>query len=161
MVREIALTRGKTALIDDDDFERVSAHRWWAFPPPSPNTCWYAYTQIKRKTVHLHAFVMRTKPGEQIDHADRNGLNCQKANLRFATSSQQIQNQAKRSGCASQFKGVTFERGRWRARIWPKEGAIHLGKFNDETEAARAYDAKARELFGEFACLNLPDEART
>jgi hypothetical protein len=63
-------------------------------------------------------------------------------------------------GSSSQFKGVGYskDRGKWFAKIYFEGLRIWLGYFDDEAEAARAYDHKAVELFGEFAYVNFPEE---
>ena|SRR5580704_14271781 len=81
-------------------------------------------------------------------------------NCRWITQGQQKINVRKRSTkCLSQFKGVTKRHGRWIAQVNLNKVRYLLGSFPTEEEAARAYDAKAKELFGEFACLNFPEPA--
>jgi hypothetical protein len=99
-----------------------------------------------------------------VDHQDRDGLNNQRYNLRASTHAQNMQNRRYTHG-SSQFNGVAWHKrvGKWGATIRvsrPGGGGRkrHLGYFIDEEEAARAYDAAARALFGGFALLNFPDE---
>src|SRR5262249_49288602 len=112
--------------------------------------------------------ITNAQPGEIIDHADRDTLNCRKSNLRRATRQQNIWNQGPGRGLArgktSRYKGVFFVRQiqRFVARITHNGKRLHLGSFQKETEAARAYNAKAKELYGDFAYLNpVPDEEIT
>ena len=77
-------------------------------------------------------------------------------NLRKATQNQNEMNKKKRADCSSKYKGVSWNKRnqQWRARVRKNE----LGSYTSEEEAARAYDKAARELFGEYACLNFPEE---
>ena len=94
-----------------------------------------------------------------VDHINHNGLDNRRPNLRLATRSQNAANLGPYANNTSGYKGVDFNRGKWRARI--REGGVRyfLGYFETAEDAARAYDTKAHELFGEFASLNFPEEA--
>ncbi len=107
----------------------------------------------------MYRLIMNAPKGMVVDHYDGNGLNNCRANLRICTRQQNAYN-SRRSGGTSQFKGVHFEKatGKWRATITLKGEHFDLGLYDDEVEAARAYDRKAIELFGEFAYLNFPEE---
>jgi hypothetical protein len=162
-VREIPLTQGKVALVDEEDYERVSARPWFAVKDEKVNrTNWYARTRDGARHISLHRFILGAERGIQIDHKDGDGLNCRRENLRIATHGQNMQNRSKGSG-SSRFKGVTWWSlngvGRWRAQIGYDGTMHHIGLFNSEEEAARAYDAKAREHFGEFARTNFAEGA--
>ena len=113
--------------------------------------------------VHLHRLITNAQPGEIIDHADRDTLNCRRSNLRRATRQQNSLNKGpNRKPGTSKYKGVFLCRrtGRFRARVSLNRKRIYLGYFESELDAARAYNAKAAELFGEFAYLNpIPEVA--
>jgi len=104
----------------------------------------------------MHRFLMQPPPGMQIDHINGDGLDNRRCNLRLATNTQNRRNGKAHSDGTSRFKGVCWDkfRGRWRADITFENRSIHLGRFHSETDAAIAYDAAARDLFGEFARLN-------
>lgn len=165
---EVPLSQGKTALIDDEDAERVLAHRWTYYfhvrnrKAYAHRVIWVAGGKGKQITVMLHRFIMNAPKGVQVDHKDNDGLNCQKSNLRFASNSQNHQNMKAKRTAAIPFKGVKYDsrplrRKRYTARIQSSDGINHsLGYYMTATEAAIAYDAKARELHGEFARLNFP-----
>lgn len=150
-MKEIPLTQGKVALVDDEDFSRVSALKWYAWRGQDGN--WYARASANSK--YMHRFVRADIRG-MVDHRDGNGLNNQKQNLREATDSQNQANRRKRRPTSSQFKGVNWHEGtqKWRAQIKLLGKSRHLGLFLTESGAARAYNDAARLIFGEFASLN-------
>lgn len=159
---KVPLNHGQFALIDDEDADRVLVYFWtyyWSEKHKKATAHRTLWNKGKPTTVLLHRFVMNAPKGVQVDHIDRDGLNCQKSNLRFATNAQNHCNTIKKAGSTSRFKGVHFERRRqyYVANITVNRVAIHLGSFAKEEDAARAYDAKARELHGEFARLNFPN----
>lgn len=159
----IPLTQGKVAVIDFDDFEKVRPHKWYA-DRGSRRGGFYAARSIyelgKKRTLLLHQLIMGPTPiGLEIGHKDGNGLNCRRRNLHFLTHKQNLQGPIRRGPKAcSTFRGVSRGKNnkKWRARIRPDGGALHIGYFEREEDAARAYDIKARELFGEWASTNFP-----
>ena len=157
-MRHINLTRGFVAIVDDEDYERVSQFRWKA---NINHRTVYATRRAprvkgqKRGDIKLHHFILGTK--ERTDHHDGNGLNNQRYNLRPATMIQNNRNARKRKGASSRWKGVHWsKKGRcWRARIGT-DGKVSLGSFRDECNAAQAYNFAAEEMYGEFARFNTP-----
>lgn len=168
-IREIPLTRGQVALVDADVYEVVSQFKWTITPR---YTGFYAYRQAPRGgsrkvTQYMHRFIMahylghELKRNEFVDHIDDNGLNNCRDNIRICTPSQNLANLRSRKG-SSIYKGVSLFKasGKWKASICKHRKQIHLGFFTDEADAARAYDAAAKELFGEFALPNFPEAQR-
>jgi hypothetical protein len=165
-VEEIKLTKGFTALVDDGDFQLLNSVSWcWTkggYAIGLTNTAKFrkafpAYISETRMVLR-HRLIMQAPAGIEVDHEDRNGLNNQKTNLRFASSGQNKHNSGSRDG-TSVFKGVCWDIAAvcWSAQIkknWKKKA---LGYFHDGTEAALAYDRAADKLHGEFAQLNFPD----
>jgi len=154
-MRRILLTRDKIALVDDEDYKECSSLPWVA--KLSNNRVWYAARtetdEEGRYDVYLHNFIMQPKEGERIDHIDRDGLNCQRHNMRIASRSQNMANRVLPN--SSGFRGVSLTpKGRWRAVI-RKDGILYnIGTYGTAEEAARAWDAEALLLHGEFAVLN-------
>ena len=159
-MREIKLTQGQVALVDDEDYERVNQFKWSA--RKSGNT-FYVIRNIrvngKRKTQLMHVFIMGDNPLKlDIDHIFGDGLNNQKCNLRFCTASQNAMNAKIRKNCSSIYKGVCFHKAlqKWMAYIQINGKLTHLGLFKMEIDAARAYDIAVKIHYGEFAHPNFP-----
>jgi AP2 domain. len=165
-MREILLTNNKIALVDDGDFETLSRFKWTAYKKRST---WYAHRTVHaserellggRKSISMHRFLLSHLPtkGIEIDHKNRNGLDNQRENLRVATRSLNQMNCGPYKGNKSGYKGVSWrQKGRVIAQIYINTRRVYLGRFDTPEQAARAYDAKAKELFGEFAYLNFPE----
>ena len=153
-IRFIALTRGKVAIVDKEDYERLSQYKWYASESKGR---FYACRKNKR-AVYMHREIMRAAKGMVVDHIDGNGLNNRRSNLRVCRVCENIRNR-RGAGGRSRYKGVSFVKHlkKWKAEITCGGRRRHLGCFEEEIEAARAYDGKARELFGEFAYVNLPE----
>ena len=153
--RRIPLTKGKFAIVDADDYYRLTKYKWHA--ARGVNTS-YAAANWRGKGVIMHRVIMGAPDHLVVDHIDHNGLNNTKANLRLCTTSQNNRNCVPKKGTTSRYKGVVWnkERKKWRAAITFNKKAQLLGDFENEIDAAKAYDRKAAELFGEFACLNFP-----
>lgn len=153
-MKEVNLTNGLKALVDDEDYERVIKYRWRAV---KSLYTFYAHSGCHQNNnvEDLASYVKGTPPkGMTYDHIDGNGLNNQKENLRLATKSQNQANARKRKDNTSGFKGVIPSGRKWRAQISYLGNKICIGTFLTAEEAAKGYDIKAKELFGEFASLN-------
>lgn len=168
-VREIPLTRGKVALVDDEDYERVSQYSWRYIETGKMKKPYVYCPALKQETrfgtlrsMMLHSFIVGPKVGQYIDHKDGNGLNNTRDNLRACTQSQNLANSFKHRVGTSRFKGVRLRKdnNKYSAQIVINSQYIHLGFFTDEIAAAKAYDEAALNHFGEFARLNFPQEAR-
>jgi hypothetical protein len=151
-MREVLLVNTDlTAKIDDEDYDLVSLLEWRL----QGNDGDEQYAWSRRTGLFMHHVVMLDL--RRHDHKDGNGLNNQKSNLRVCTSQQNSANSKKRSApTTSRFKGVWRRpSGTWSAHIRVFGVKHHLGTFQDEIDAAIAYDEAASRAFGEFAQLNL------
>lgn len=154
MTKEIRLTNGMVALVDDEDYEKVIAYKW-RFDGR------YATTVIDKESqqkVYMHRFLTRAETGELIDHKNGDTLDNRGENLRKANYRENSANRKLYAHNTTGFKGVyRYSRGskRWRAAITFNDKQISLGYYANPIEAAKAYNKKAVELFGEFAKLNV------
>lgn len=156
----IPLTQEKWAIIDIEDWDKVSRHTWCAFKGKATT---YAATNIRRegerrgyRCVRLHQLIMDAQSGQFIDHINGDGLDNRKCNLRFCSKSQNSANRGKKPSCASRFIGVTHNRatGKWAASVVINRHRKGLGHYATEEEAAKVRDRAVKKLFGEFARLN-------
>jgi hypothetical protein len=149
-MKYLDLTNDEYALVDDEDYARLCDFPWRKIKSG------YACANSKRKWLYLHRIVMNAEPGEQIDHKNRDRLDCRKCNLRIVTSAQNHMNAGLHGRNTSGYKGVSFNKhaGRWRAYIGHDGKNQTLGYYSSREDAARAYNQKATELFGEYAYLN-------
>ena len=154
-MKKIKLTQGKFAIVDEQDYPLLVSRKWFAVH--DKNRRWYAATKIGKKTVKMHRFILDCAEMVLTDHINRDGLDNCRRNLRECNFSQNMANSIKREKTSSKFKGVGLDKdtGKWRARIRVNGDEIHLGRFNDESKAAAAYNAAALRVFGEFANLNV------
>jgi hypothetical protein len=146
---QIPLVNGGFALVDGIDAERVNQHQWLRGGE-------YVVTGNQPVTIYLHRFILEiTDSRVLVDHRDLNPLNNVRTNLRIATPSRNAANKRKQRGnYGSAFKGVYPVGRRYRAQITFEGRCRSIGYYPTAEDAARAYDAKAVELFGEFARLN-------
>lgn len=154
-VREIPLSRGRTALVDADDYERVGALKWRV------NGSGYVVREDRAGQHALARVILGAERGQVVDHISGDKLDNRRANIRICTPAGNARNRGMDCRNQTGFKGVVHgRRGRFRAQIGFEGRVTNLGEFATAAEAARAYDAAAKRLHGEFARLNFPDDHR-
>lgn len=157
-MKYIPLTQGQSAIVDDEDFEYLNQFKWHA---EKLHGTYYAARRVRasfRKyvIVKMHQVIVGRTAGLEIDHINGNGLDNRRFNLRLVTHQQNSQNSKLRTDNTSGYKGVGWspQKNKWYAKIVKDGKQIHVGFFDDPVLAAKAYDRKARELFGESARTN-------
>lgn len=165
--RRIPLTRGKYAIVDPENFERLNQYKWQA-SKSSNSGCFYAARSVwdkvnkKKRTIKMHREILNPPHPLVVDHINHSGLDNREANLRPATKSQNNINKPykKKKGAHSKYHGVTLEKriNKWQAQIRAKGKPRVIGYFDNEIDAAKAYDTAARKYHGQFAVLNFPSK---
>lgn len=161
MVRKIPLTRGKFAIVDDEDYEYLNQWNW-----SSVNNRKYPYARRhlkieNGKPVHvlMHRIITNCPKNMQVDHINHNTLDNRKANLRICTKSDNQKNRIGRSK-VSGYKGISKANSKsnpWRVYISSgyKGKYFFLGNYKSQEMAAKAYNEAAKKYHGEFAYLNV------
>ena len=154
MVKTILLTQNKIAFVDDEDFEKLNKYKWYAFRSYSGK--YYARRKKSKKNIAMHREILNFPP--MIDHINRDGLDNRRSNLRVCDNSQNRINSKMCRHNSSGFRGVSWFKitKKWVVHIAKDNKKITVGYFTDKIKAAEAYDAKAKQLHGEFAILNFP-----
>lgn len=150
-MKKIPLTQGKYALVDDEDFNRVNQYKWYLLGNG------YAKRIVNGKIIAMHRFILNASKGQQIDHINCKKLDNRKSNLRFCNNFQNLQNRSKNRKSISKYKGVTWYKNpkKWGSRITFYRKNLFIGLFNNEIEAALAYNDASKKYHGKFAYPNL------
>ena len=165
-MKEIQLTQGYFALVDDEDFEELNKHKWHI--KKHRNTVYAVRTQWivggKGKQIHykMHRVILGLKnPKEVCDHINHNGLDNRKSNLRVCTNKENQKNRLSKKNSTSKYLGVSLSDNKWVSGISVNGKRKHLGTFDNtkdgEILAAISYDFAAIKYHGEFANLNFKE----
>lgn len=166
-MKTIELTKGQVALVDDEDFEWLNSFKWHVHKDnykEKYNHGYYAVRKMRKNGKEYMQFMHRlifniNDSGIMIDHVNGNKLDNRRENLRIATKSENGQNRRKQINNKSGFMGVFWHKGfnKYRAVIMFNGKTLYLGLYICPVKAAKAYDCKALELFGENAKLNFKE----
>ena len=161
MTKQIPLTQGKFAQVDDADFDWLNQWKW----SYNPNGYAVRYDDLgmvngrrKKRVFLMHRVILGTPKGMRTDHRDcTDRLNNQRYNLRVATAVESQRNRGAKRGSSSKFKGVSWRKNEktWAVCIKYGEKQKHIGNFKREDDAALAYNFYAHKHFGEFAAFNV------
>jgi hypothetical protein len=156
----ILLTKGAVSLIDAEDYESFGQVKWYYDGRYAKRDQWVPGSPGHYKRLYLHRAILEAAPGTIVDHINGDTLDNRRVNLRFCNALQSAANSAKsRQPGSSVFKGVSRTPcGYWKAGIKADGKVYNLGIYNAEEDAALAYDAAARQYFGEYARLNFPEQ---
>ena len=163
--RRIRFSGPKYAIVDPEDYEPLARCKWYYI---NSNGKFYAARvgrtddSPKRTILYMHRQIVEVPEGMVLDHINREPLDNRKANLRPATRAQNLWNSTKRKGGSSKYRGVSYKKqiAKWIARMYIDGKETHLGCFEEEIDAAKAYDKAAKKHRKPFAVLNFPDPKR-
>ena len=153
-MKYIPLTKGKYAIVDDDDFEYLNQWKWCM-------TGFYAGRGIgnykNRGRIYLHRVIMGEPKGSEVDHINFDKLDNRKSNLRVCSKADNRRHVGLRKNNTSGFKGVSWHKlvKKWYATIQVDGKQISKGWFENRIDAAKEYDRLSKKYHGDFAHLNL------
>jgi hypothetical protein len=154
-VKEIQLSGGQIALVDDEDYEMVNRWKWKTRKFRHTNYAMrnYWYKQDKSRTITMHHLIIGRKEGYVVDHINGNGLDNRRCNLRHVTSRQNAQNLHIRK--LSKYIGVSWykQTKKWQAQIKINGKSKHLGYYANEEDAFRAYCKAVVDLGEDLSVL--------
>ncbi len=168
-MKQIPLTQGKFALVDDDMFEELGKFKWYAKKYKGDDYYAARTVNVRREdgkmsatTILMHREIIgASRPEQLVDHVNHFTLDNRVKNLRIATHSQNGKNRRSAKNSTSRFLGVTFSncRNKWIAQIKIDGKNRHIGSFDSEIQAALKYNEAAKIHHGDFANLNIIPES--
>jgi hypothetical protein len=156
--RKIYLGLGRFTIVEPRDYYLIRRFKW--FVHGNGSNLYAARSaltdDLRSRIIYLHRQLMSPPAGLVVDHRNCDSLDNRRANLRVVTQAVNMRNRRKRKNTSSRYIGVHFDkqRNKWSVHIRYNGRKIWLGRFDDESEAARAYDAAAKKYFGEIVRLN-------
>ena len=153
-VAYVPLTQGLEAVIDLQDISCVSGSNWYAFGRGKHKyAARWSFGDEGKKLILMHRHILQPPNEMDVDHADGNGLNNRRSNIRIATRSQNMHNKKMQRNNTSGFKGVHWDRNKkkWQANIKLNDKRHYIGLFNSAEEASEAYRAASEKLHLDFA----------
>lgn len=155
-MKKIPLTKGAEAIVDDEDYSYLSQFSWYLNSTGDAVRSELGRSK-GRKHIRMHREILNAPNNKVVDHKNGNRLDNRKSNLRLCSKKDNNHNSKKPKHNTSGFKGVSWHKAskKWRAYIKYNRKTIQIGTFENILDAARAYDNKAQELFGDFAKLNM------
>lgn len=163
-MREIPLTQGKVAFVDDQDYDFLMQWKWRAAKTTGSRTCYAARHVMldgnRYSTLYMHRAILAPENGVQVDHINGDGLCNLRSNLRMCTLTENARNKPPFKNGSSKFKGVSWHKNirKWMAKIRCGDNQMHLGYFDSESDAALAYNKMASEIQGDFARINVVEQ---
>ena len=155
-MRKIQLSRNKYTIVDDKDFLLLEKFVWIC------SSAGYAVRHLtdcvgNKKTILMHRQILNAPKKMEIDHVNNDRLDNRRENLRFCSHWENTCNRKISLNNKSGYKGVSWDKKarKWRTTIQSKYKSMYLGCYSSKIEAAGVYNQYARELFGDFACLNI------
>lgn len=156
-MRQIPLTKGKYALVDDEDYDFLVE-----LPNSSRGSKWrvnnmgYAQLNINNTYILMHRLVADTPTGKDVDHINRDRLDNRQSNLRICTAQENRRNSAINSNNTSGTTGVHYKpaRNKWQARITVSYRRISLGYYVNQEDAVNARQLAVSKYFKDFAPIN-------
>ena len=152
-MKEIYLTQGKIALVDNDDYDRINAKKWFYRNGYAARNG-KKVNGVRSKSYSMQSILIECPKNSVIDHINHNKLDNRKSNLRICSERENLINRRISKNNKTGYKGVSLFRKKYKAQISSNGKFHYLGVFCSEVEAARAYNEAAIELHGEFAVLN-------
>jgi hypothetical protein len=154
-MKEILLTQGQIAIVDDQDYEWLAKWKWCAV---RRKNSYYALrhegVRMAQKNIFMHRVITNSSDGMDVDHINGNGLDNRRSNLRICTHAENNKNRRKQKNNTTGFKGVSPSGRKYQAQISVNNKNIHLGTFSTPEDAAYAYDEAAKKHYGKFAKTN-------
>lgn len=164
-MKSIKLTKGLYTKVDNDDYEKLNQYKWCAVKKGEKyyvQRRWWKASTRQTGTIYMHRQILNAPKSSIVDHINGDSLDNRKSNLRITNKSENAVNvKAQRRGKKkSRYRGVEPRGNCFRARITKNGERFELGHFKSEEEAAKAYNKKAKELFGDICFLNKIKEER-